>query len=108
MARTIASLNALGRLAEPGLLILASLCTGKKHGYALILDIEAHTAKRMGPGTLYGALARLEGLGFVEPLSVGDRGRRPYRITHAGRRAFAERLSELQAYRTMLLGLAAR
>lgn len=91
---------------EPALLILASLCAGSKHGYAIIQDVEARTGRRLGPGTLYGAIARLEGLGFIEGRAAEERGRRPYRITAAGRRAFQERMSELRDYHSMLRGLA--
>lgn len=45
----------------------------------------------MGPGTLYGALAKLEKLGLVTPVpSTGPR--RPYEITSAGRAAVDEQL----------------
>jgi DNA-binding PadR family transcriptional regulator len=96
----------LGRLNEPSLLILASLCAGAKHGYAIIRDVEEHTGKRLGPGTLYGAIARLERLGLIEGRIVEERGRRPYRITPTGRRAFQTRMSELRDYQSMLRGLA--
>ena len=40
----------------------------------------------LGPGTLYGAITRLEERGLIEPEAVGsDERRRPYRITGAGR-----------------------
>jgi DNA-binding PadR family transcriptional regulator len=29
-----------------------------KHGYAIICEIETQTGKRLGPGTLYGIIAR--------------------------------------------------
>ncbi len=96
----------LGRLNEPALLILASLCAGTKHGYAIIQDVEEHTGKRLGPGTLYGAISRLERLGLIEGRVLEERGRRPYRITPTGRRAFATRMSELRDYQSMLRGLA--
>ena len=96
----------LGRLNEPALLILASLSAGTKHGYAIIRDVEDHSGKRLGPGTLYGAIARLEGLGFIEGRAPEERGRRPYRITASGRRAFAERMNELRSFQVMLRGLA--
>ncbi len=91
---------------DPALLILASLSAGSKHGYAIIQDVETRTGRRLGPGTLYGAIARLEGLGFIESRAAEERGRRPYRITAAGRRAFHDRVSELGEYHTMLRGLA--
>jgi DNA-binding PadR family transcriptional regulator len=100
------SLANFGRFNEPALLILASLCAGTKHGYAIIQDVEAHCGKRLGPGTLYGAIARLEGLGFIEGRAPEERGRRPYRITASGRRAFAASMSELREYAHLLQGLA--
>lgn len=82
-------------LAEPALLILVSLASGPKHGYAIILDVEALCGQRMGPGTLYGAIARLERLGLIEPLPAEDR-RRPYRLTEAGARALRDELATLR------------
>ena len=57
-------------------------------------------------GTLYGAISRLERLGLIEGRIVEERGRRPYRITPSGRRAFQTRMSELRDYQVMLRGLA--
>ena len=68
---------------DPGLLILTSLASGEKHGYALLLDIEAFTGVRLGPGTLYGAIGRLEERGLIEPAGAEGRAR-PYRLTHGG------------------------
>ncbi|MGZ9160665.1 MAG: PadR family transcriptional regulator [Candidatus Limnocylindrales bacterium] len=85
----------LGRFAEPSLYILVSLSDGPKHGYAIMTDVEAITGSPMGPGTLYGALARLERRGLIEALEAVDR-RRPYRLTGLGEatvRAQLERLS---------------
>jgi len=78
--------NALGTFAEPGVLILASLADGPKHGYALIKDIEGFAGTRLGPGTLYAALSRLERRGLVEALPAQER-RHPYRLTAAGAEA---------------------
>src|SRR5215218_1825654 len=83
-------------LPEPALLILVSLASQPRHGYAIILDVEALCGVRMGPGTLYGAIARLERLGLIEPLPSQDR-RRPYRLTESGARALREELSTLRA-----------
>jgi DNA-binding PadR family transcriptional regulator len=68
---------------EPGTLILSSLANGPKHGYALTKDIDAFAQISLGPGTLYGALTRLEQAGLIEPLE-GEGRRRPYRLTPAG------------------------
>ena len=58
----------LGRFSDPALFVLASLSGGEKHGYAMMEDIEELCGTRLGPGTLYGALARLERRGLVERL----------------------------------------
>ena len=92
-------LGGLGRFAEPSLLILVSLGAGPKHGYAIMTDVEDIGGARLGPGTLYAALARLEARGLIESLPSDDR-RRPYRITPFGRavaRAESNRLAELVA-----------
>ena len=92
----------LGRFSEPALLILASLAGGPKHGYAMMDDIEEITGTRLGPGTLYGALARLEEQKLIEPLPAEER-RRPYRLTAAGAAALREQLTALE--RVASLGL---
>ena len=69
-----------GHYSDPPLLVLASLAAGPKHGHAMIEDIASMCGTRLGPGTLYGAIARLEQQGWIEPLPAEDR-RRPYRIT---------------------------
>ena len=81
---------------DPTLLILTSLAAGDKHGYALLQDIEGFAGATLGPGTLYGAIGRLEQRGLIEP--VGDSGRRrPYRLTAGGAQELAEALAGLRA-----------
>ena len=80
---------------DPPLLILTSLASGAKHGYALLQDIEAFAGVRLGPGTLYGAVSRLEERGLIE--AAGPVGRtRPYRLTPAGRAALEATLADLR------------
>jgi DNA-binding PadR family transcriptional regulator len=86
-------LAALGRYSGPATLILSSLAGGEKHGYALTKDIEQFAAVRLAPGTLYEALARLEGQGLIEPVPSDDR-RRPYRLTAGGAQALRAQLSD--------------
>jgi DNA-binding PadR family transcriptional regulator len=69
--------------SDPSLLLLTSLSDGPKHGYAMIEDISRLSGVRLGPGTLYGAIARLEARGLIEAIAADDR-RRPYRITAQG------------------------
>ena len=85
-----------GRFSEPALLILVSVAEEPRHGYSMTEDIEAVAGVRLGPGTLYGALARLEARGFIEPLKSEDR-RNPYRLTALGERALRARLDSIMA-----------
>ena len=78
---------------EPQLLIMTSLASGPKHGYALIQDIAEFTGIRLGPGTLYGAIGRLERRGLIEGLEADGR-RRPYRLTDQGHASLAAALAE--------------
>jgi DNA-binding PadR family transcriptional regulator len=82
------------RSTDVGVLVLTSLAEGPKHGYAITTDVEGLSGVRLGPGTLYGALARLEGNGLIEALPAEDR-RRPYRLTGAGSVALEEQLRSL-------------
>ena len=90
------SLEEFGRFSEPALLILISLADGPKHGYAITTDIERVAGFRPGPGTLYGAIARLESRGLIEPLHSDNR-RNPYRLTALGQKALEARLAALDA-----------
>ena len=85
----------LGRFSEPALHVLISLADGPKHGYAMTDDIAALSGKRPGPGTLYGALTRLEQVGLIERLESSDR-RNPYRLTARGARVLKARLAALE------------
>lgn len=92
--------SSLNRFSDPSLLILASLAGGAKHGYAMMDDIEHFAGLRLGPGTLYGALARLETQGLIEPLPAQER-RRPYRLTGAGIAYLQEQLTGLELFASM-------
>lgn len=73
------------------MLVLLSLSDDPKHGYAIIEDILKQTGIRLGPGTLYGSLAKLVERGLISPLESEDR-RRPYQITAQGRAALEAQL----------------
>jgi DNA-binding PadR family transcriptional regulator len=81
---------------DPTLLILTSLAEGEKHGYALLQDIEQFAGVTLGPGTLYGAIARLQERGMIEPVQGSGR-RRPYRLTAAGAGELRDALAEIRA-----------
>ena len=96
MAKQDEDFDDFGRFAEPALLILISLADGQKHGYAMTDDIEEIAGVRFGPGTLYGAITRLEGKGLIQRMDSDDR-RNPYKLTALGERALRARLASLQA-----------
>ncbi len=85
--------------------VLLALSDGSKHGHAIKLDIRERTDGRvdMGPGTLYGAIKRLVGRGWIREVEppIGedvDERRRYYELTVDGRTAASdeiERMSEL-------------
>jgi DNA-binding PadR family transcriptional regulator len=81
-------------MSDPTVLILASLADGEKHGYAIMEDIQAFAGFRLGPGTLYGAIGRLEDRGWIRAVKPGSR-RQPYRITEEGLQYLKEQLAIL-------------
>ena len=103
MASPTEPLATFGRYAGPATLILSSLADGTKHGYALTKDIESFAGVRLAPGTLYEALGRLEGQGFIEPVPSDDR-RRPYRLTAAGATALRAHLDDQRRVADIGLG----
>src|SRR5437764_11220817 len=85
----------LGRFSDPSLLILSSLVSGPKHGYAMMEDIFEYSGTRLEPGTLYGAITRLEERGWIAALETDER-RRPYRITETGLRVLGLQLETMR------------
>lgn len=83
------------RSNDPPLLILLSLSSGPKHGYALMRDIEGFAGVRLGPGSLYGAISRLEERGLIRPLASTGRSR-PYELTEQGRAMLESAMAEMR------------
>lgn len=84
-------------MTDPNILILASLAEGDKHGYAMMEDIARFAGVSLGPGTLYGAISRLEERGWIRARQVAER-RKPYTLTAAGRRQLAKELESLGSF----------
>ena len=76
-------------MSDPSLLVLASLADGDKHGYAMMDDIERFAGVRLGPGTLYGAITRLEQRGWIHSewgTSETNRRAKFYSLSRIGRK----------------------
>jgi DNA-binding PadR family transcriptional regulator len=74
---------ALGRFSEPALLMLSCLQSSAKDGQAIREELEQVHSLWLEPGTLWGALCRLEDRGWIEPLKPRERGC-AYRLTAEG------------------------
>jgi DNA-binding PadR family transcriptional regulator len=98
-------------LTEATFLIVVSLASGTKHGYAIMKEVEALSEGRvvLSTGTLYGALKRMLEGGWIERVpdpqaDESDRERKAYSLTELGQRilrAEAERLRHLAEVATL-------
>jgi DNA-binding PadR family transcriptional regulator len=85
--------------------ILMALGEGERHGYGIMRTVEDATGGtvRLGPGTLYTTLARLEGDGLIEESdarpdpSIDDQRRRYWRLTPTGRAVAVAEVRRLAA-----------
>lgn len=84
--------------------ILLVLADGARHGYAIKQEVELHSegAVRLGPGTLYEAIQRLQDTGLIRETSRGaapangqEAQRRYYALTPRGRRALGDEIQQL-------------
>ncbi|MEU0090037.1 helix-turn-helix transcriptional regulator [Kribbella sp. NPDC006257] len=75
-------------------LVLCVLADGPLHGYAINTAIEELTGERLGAGSLYGALTRLEAKGLVEPVE-GQGRQQPVRLTTTGREVLQRELTTM-------------
>jgi DNA-binding PadR family transcriptional regulator len=104
-------------LREPTFFILLALSKERKHGYAILKDVEALSGGRvvLSTGTLYGALSRLLEQGVIRK-SAGDgddllhsdlqvngvdvpkgtRQRKYYQLTQFGRRVLQAEIQRMQ------------
>ncbi|HVW86504.1 MAG TPA: PadR family transcriptional regulator [Bryobacteraceae bacterium] len=82
-------------MSDPTLLVLSSLAEGEKHGYRIMQDVEEFARTRLGPGTLYGAITRLEERGWIRPVGPKER-RQTYAITPSGRAHLQEALDAME------------
>ncbi|WP_010529140.1 PadR family transcriptional regulator [Lentibacillus jeotgali] len=88
------------KFTEPSLLILISLAEENRHGYAIMEDIEKNYDIKLGPGTLYGAISRLEKAGYISALESQDR-KKPYKLTEEGHVYLTNQIKEIQKVTTL-------
>lgn len=96
--------TAQGPLTPAVLHVLLALSTGDRHGYGIMKQVEADSQGKvkMGPGTLYGSIARMTEAGLVRESAkrvdpeMDDERRIYYQLTGAGRMALQ---AELKRYR---------
>jgi DNA-binding PadR family transcriptional regulator len=80
------------------MLVLTVLADGPLHGYAINAAIEELTDRKLGPGSLYGALSRLEARELIRPVDEATAGRDRHRtmeITDAGRDQLGAELQQM-------------
>ncbi|HSG24957.1 MAG TPA: PadR family transcriptional regulator [Anaerolineales bacterium] len=111
MANTLNTPEDLLPLTPAVFNIMLALADGEKHGYGIMLEVEANTDGQitMGPGTLYGSIKRMLKAGLIEECDeradpkMDDQRRRYYRLTGMGQQVLrleAERLaSQVQVAR---------
>ena len=93
-------------LTEPTFYILLSLAPEKKHGYAILKDVQALSKGkvRLSTSTLYGALGRLLDQGLIERVPNEEKGntgpglpRKAYILSQTGRRILEAETRRMQA-----------
>jgi DNA-binding PadR family transcriptional regulator len=79
------------------LLVLTALAAEPMHGHRMQAEVETLSGRPVGPGTLYGAINRLEDGGFIRPVQAPGR-RKPYELTDAGRGRLAEEVARTRHF----------
>ncbi|MER7989969.1 helix-turn-helix transcriptional regulator [Streptomyces noursei] len=80
------------------MLVLTVLADGPLHGYAINAAIEELTGRKLGPGSLYGALSRLEARELIRPADEAAEAQERHRtmqITDTGRDQLRTELQQM-------------
>jgi DNA-binding PadR family transcriptional regulator len=84
--------------------ILLALAEGARHGYSIKQEAESRSegAVRLGPGTLYEAIQRLQDAGLIretggdgDPINGQEAQRRYYALTARGKRLLRDEIQQL-------------
>lgn len=89
-------------LSESVFLILIRISKGPIHGYGIINDVKSMTDGRveLSTGTLYGAISRMIGDGWIEKhhtKTESGRERKEYRITKKGKRILNSEMERIKS-----------
>jgi len=92
-------------LTPVALNVLLALADEDRHGYGIMLEVRERTdgEVRLRPGTLYGAIKRLEDGGLIEESDqrpdpvLDDERRRYYRLTSFGSQVLAAEVARLDS-----------
>lgn len=88
--------------------VLLALSDGPLHGYAVMRRVEEESGVRMGPGTVYGTLERLESAGLVRDAgedNADPRRRSRFGLTSAGRGVLGEEAVRIHRLAALTRGL---
>ena len=95
-------------LREATFMVLLSLASGPRHGYAIMKDTEILSEGRvkLSTGTLYGAIKRLLVREWIRRVDINvemdnTRIRKEYELTELGRRIFEAEIARLESLVTV-------
>ena len=83
MTAVNAGFDALGRFARPAQQVVNVLAAGPRVPLAIQREVGARCGADLGPGTLFGTIARLERRGLIEVVA-STAAPRAYRLTALG------------------------
>ena len=89
------SLDHLGRFARPAQQVLSVLTSGPRVPHAIVREVDARCGVDLGPGTLFGTIARLERLALIEVVA-GPTAPRAYRLTALGAETLEAQLAAVK------------
>ena len=91
-----AGFDSLGRFARPAQQVVNVLAAGPRVPLAIQREVGARCGADLGPGTLFGVIARLERRGLIEVVA-STAAPRAYRLTALGAEALQAQLAALAA-----------
>ena len=88
------ALDSLGRFARPAQQVINVLAAGPRTPARIRREVGARCGDDLGPGTLFGTIARLERRGLVEVVPASE-APRTYRLTALGAETLEAQLASL-------------